>query len=232
MPQRVHVDDPAGLVHRGEAGPLQVPRQHQPGALGQPAEDGLPEGLRRQPTDEKSSVARGIARLSRDLPGALADFRKAEEINPRSLAALQNQAHVLAELSRNAEAVAVLDREIELYPDFVQARVDRGVVRARLQQREAAHADADDALARDFGPAIQYQVACTYALTSRQDAEDLSQALHYLSSALGKGYGFELIERDRDLDPIRDRPEFRQLVAAARALQTAAAQQPAPRSAR
>jgi eukaryotic-like serine/threonine-protein kinase len=196
------------------------------------ARQDLAEGLRRVPTDEKSWIARGIARMATDMPGALADFRKAAEVNPRSLAALQNQAHALAELGRTAEALRVLDRELELYPDYVQARADRGVLRARLRQREAAHEDADDALARDFGPAVQYQVACTYALTSRQDADDFSQALHYLSSALRKGFGFELIEEDRDLDPIRDRPEFRQLVEAARALQAAASKNQAPCSPR
>src|SRR5207302_7378482 len=113
------------------------------------------QGLRQAPVDEKSWLARGVAKLSSDLPGALADFEKAAELNPRSLAALQNQAHVLSKLGRNEQAVRVLDRVIELYPDYVPARAGRGVLRARLQQRKAAHEDADDALARDFGPATQ-----------------------------------------------------------------------------
>ena len=179
----------------------------------------LAEGLRRVPTDEKSWIARGIAKLSISLPDALSDFEKAAELNPRSLAALQNQAHVLSKLGRNDQAIRVLDRVIGLYPDFVPARAGRGVLRARLQQRQAAHQDADDALARDFGPATQYQVAGIYALTSGQDTEDRMQALRYLKAALRKGYGFELLEQDRDLDPIRERPEFRQLVGAARSLQ-------------
>jgi serine/threonine protein kinase/Flp pilus assembly protein TadD len=180
------------------------------------------EGLRREPTDEKSWIARGVARLANDLPGALADFEKAAELNPRSLAALQNQAHVLSKLGRNEQAARVMDREIALYPDYVPARAGRGVLRARLRQREAAHADADAALARDFGPATQYQVAGIFALTSRQDPEDRAQALRYLSAALRKGFGFELVADDKDLDPIRERPEFRQLVEACRALQPAA----------
>jgi tetratricopeptide (TPR) repeat protein len=180
-------------------------------------------GLRFQPSDEKSWLARGIARLSSDLLGALADFENAARLNPRSLAALQNQAHVLSRLGRNEQALRVLDQVIELYPDYVPARAGRGVLRARLQQRKAAHEDADEALARDFGPATQYQVAGIFALTSRQVPADRSEALRYLSSALRKGFGFELLEKDKDLDPIRDRPEFRQLVNAARALQAASA---------
>jgi eukaryotic-like serine/threonine-protein kinase len=177
------------------------------------------EGLRREPTDEKSWIARGVAKLASDLPGALADFEKAEELNPRSLAALQNQAHVLSKLGRNEKAIRVLDQEIEMYPDYVPARAGRGVLRARLKQRDAAHEDAEEALARDFGPATQYQVAGIFALTSLQESDDRSQALRYLSSALRKGFGFEYLEQDKDLDPIRDTPEFRKLVGATQVLQ-------------
>ncbi|HEV3116028.1 MAG TPA: protein kinase [Gemmataceae bacterium] len=186
----------------------------------------LAEGLRLEPGDEKSWIARGVARLPNDLPGALADFEKAARQNPRSLAALQNQAHVLSRMGRNEDALRILDQVIELYPDYVPARAGRGVLRARLQQRKAAHQDADDALARDFGAATQYQVAGIFALTSRQDPLDRSEALRYLSSALRKGFGFDLLEQDKDLDPIRDRPEFCQLVNAARALQAPAAKKP------
>ncbi len=196
------------------------------------AKQDFAKGLQLEPTDEKSWIARGIAKLSSDLPGALADFAKAAELNPRSLAALQNQAHVLSKLGRNEQAIRLLDQAIEFYPDYVPARAGRGVLRARLQQRQAAHEDADAALARDFGPATQYQVAGIYALTSRTDPDDRAHALRLLSSALRKGFGFELLEQDEDLDPIRDRPEFRQLVDAAQALMAAAPkkqQTPQPR---
>ncbi len=187
------------------------------------AKQDLAEGLRREPTDEKSWVARGWAKLSSDLPGALKDFEKAGELNPRYLPAMQNQAHALGKLGRNQEAVAVLDREIEMYPDYVPARAGRGVMLARLHKRQAAHEDASEALRRDFGPATQYQVAGIFALTSREEPNDRSQALLYLAAALRKGFGFEMLEQDEDLDPIRDRPEFRQLVLATKTLQSAAA---------
>ena len=45
-----------------------------------------------QVPSEADYVARGWSRVACDPKGALADFRKAAEINPRSLAALQNQA--------------------------------------------------------------------------------------------------------------------------------------------
>src|SRR5438132_10335663 len=83
----------------------------------------MEEGLRLEPTDEASWIARGLARQPRDAKGALADFNQALEINPRSVDALENKANVLSEcLGRGNEAIKVLDRAVELHPDFVPAR--------------------------------------------------------------------------------------------------------------
>ncbi len=185
------------------------------------------EGLRRQPTDETSWVARGWARLDDDATGALADFDAALRLNPRSRSAMQNKAHVLAEkLGRTEEAIRVLDRLLELYPDFVPARAGRAVLRARLGRRDDALADAREALARDGRPATRYQVACVYALTSRVSAADGTKALQLLAEALRQGYGAGLLARDPDLDSLRALPEFARLAAAASTLQAAAAGRP------
>ncbi len=181
------------------------------------------EGLRREPGDETSWVARGWARLSSDPAGALADFERALALNPRSRAALQNMAHVLAEkLNRPEEALRALDRAVALYPDYVPARGGRGVVRARLGRREAALEDARACLARDGSPRTRYQVACIYALTSRQEPADRRNALELLATALRQGYGANLLATDTDLDPLRELPEFQRLAAAAALLQAAA----------
>ncbi len=175
--------------------------------------------LRRAPEDEKSRVARGYYQLSRDPKAALADFNEALRLNPRSADALQNKAHVLAEkLGRTQEALEVLNTALEQYPDSVKARGGRGVLLARLGQREAALRDAEEVLLRDTNPGRVYQVACIYALTSRQQSADRVQAFQHLSSALRRGYGFDLLEADHDLDPVRGSPEFTRLVDAARAL--------------
>ncbi|MCI0681355.1 MAG: tetratricopeptide repeat protein [Gemmataceae bacterium] len=181
------------------------------------------DGLRLQPTDERSWVARGVARISTEPARALEDFDEALKMNPRYRPALDNKAHVLAELlGKTAEAIRVLDRIIELYPDHVVARSSRGVLWARLKKRSEALHDAEEALIRSAGPAIQYQVAGIYALTSRTDPDDAREAFRLLSAALRRGYGLDYVGRDTDLDPIRNRPEFRRLVEAARALQAQA----------
>lgn len=179
----------------------------------------IAEGLRLEPSGEKDWIARGVARLSRDPEAALADFSGALKCNDRSRAALQNLAHVLAErLGRTREAVAVLDRAVTHYPDHVPTRAGRGVLLARLKQGAAAHRDAEEALSHDRTPPTLYQVASIYALTSCQYPEDRREALQLLSSALRKGYGLHLIDADKDWDALREDPEFRRLVEAARAL--------------
>jgi tetratricopeptide (TPR) repeat protein len=171
-------------------------------------------GLRLDPADDLSCVVRGLARVDSDPKAALADFDRALRFNPRSLDGLQNKASVLSEqLGRTADAVAVLDREIELYPEFVSARAGRGVLLARLGKRQPALRDAEECLRQDARPATLYQVAGIYALTSKQHPEDRDEALFLLSTALRKGYGRDLVGIDTDLDPIRGHPDFRSLVA-------------------
>ena len=76
---------------------------------------------------------------------------------------------------------------------------------------------------RDAKPYFLYQVAGIYALTSRQNPDDFREALRLLESALTQGFGLDLIDKDRDLDAIRDQPEFRRLVEDTRARRPKAA---------
>jgi tetratricopeptide (TPR) repeat protein len=182
------------------------------------------EGLRRTPGDPQSWVARGVARLAADPKAALADFDEALKLDAAYADALEAKAHVLSErLGRTEDAVAVLDKAVEQNPEYVLARAGRGVLLARLGKREAAHQDAEAALRLDGKPLVQYQAACIYALTSRANADDRPEAYRLLSAALRGGFGFDLLDRDDDLKPIREQPPFRRLVEAARALQAAPA---------
>jgi serine/threonine protein kinase/Tfp pilus assembly protein PilF len=175
-------------------------------------------GLQLEPADEFSCVVRGLAKLGADPKAALADFDRALQFNPRSLDGLQNKASVLSEqLGQPHESVKVLNRAVELYPEFVPARAGRGVLLARLGKRPEARQDAEECLRLDYQPATLYQVAGIYALTSKQRPDDREEALFLLASALRKGYGWDLIAIDSDLDPIRNLPEFRRLSARARA---------------
>jgi tetratricopeptide (TPR) repeat protein len=181
------------------------------------------EGLRRRPDDEVSWIFRGLARLKDNPEGALSDFEAALAINPRSKSALENKALVLAEhLGRPEDAIRVYDTTLLHHPDDAKAVGPRGVYHARLGRREAALADARIALALgDQAPTAQeqaftiYQVAGIYALTSRQQPEDRREAIRLLAIALRKdGSWLRVLPDDHDFDPIRDRPELRDLLRA------------------
>jgi serine/threonine protein kinase/Tfp pilus assembly protein PilF len=181
------------------------------------------EGLKRQPADEQSWVARGLALLADNHPGeALKDFDRALQINPRCLAALEDRAAVLADLpGRTEEAVQALSTAIDLYPEHGQARAGRGVLLARLGKHEEALRDARAAERLDGRPANLYRVAGIYALASRGNAAHRREAFRLLAAALRADYGFEYLDGDPELAPLRALPEFKRLVEAARRLRDA-----------
>jgi tetratricopeptide (TPR) repeat protein len=187
--------------------------------------------MRQDPTDVIGWVARGNARLGSDLPGALSDYEAALRLNPRSLAAMQNKAHVLSRLGRYPEAVQALDQLLELYPDFVPARTGRGVIHARLGNRAEALADAEEALRRSQAASTSYQAAGIYAHLSKDEPGYKADAIRLLTAALRAGHGYEHIETDKDLDPIRDTPEFRRVIESARGLKLTSAARPHARRA-
>jgi serine/threonine protein kinase/tetratricopeptide (TPR) repeat protein len=182
------------------------------------AKQELAEAMKLEPTDELTWQTRGAARLGTDLDGALKDFEAGLAINPRSLAGLQNRAHVLSKLGRTEEAIRTLDQLLELYPDFVPARAGRGVLFARTEKWDAAAADAVEALRRDRSPANVYQVAGIYALLSKRKPELRDEAIRLLTTALRGGFGFQYIETDKELEPLRETPEFRRLIDGVHAL--------------
>jgi serine/threonine protein kinase/tetratricopeptide (TPR) repeat protein len=185
------------------------------------------EGLRREPCDEVSWVARGLARMAADPKGALADFDRALAVNPHYLPALEDRAAVLAErLGQVDAAVDCLSRAIELAPQRGQARAGRGVLLARLGRRDDALRDAREAERVDPRPEVLYQIAGIYALTGQQHPADRREAFRLLAAAFRQGFGFDLIEIDPDLRPIRGQPEFRRLVEAARTLKPHVGVQP------
>jgi tetratricopeptide (TPR) repeat protein len=197
-------------------------RVHEQAKASDAARRDLAEGLRRPPPDERTWIARAQAQLVRDPKAALADFDQVLRRNPRSRAALQFKAHVLSEqLGRTPEAIQVLDRTVELYPDDGPALAGRGVLQARLGLRDASHRDAETSMRKDPRPATVYRAANCYALTSRTNPEDAPRAIQLLSAALAKGYGFDLLSTDPDLEPIRTRPEFQPLLEAAKIVQAA-----------
>ncbi|HKA08014.1 MAG TPA: protein kinase, partial [Gemmataceae bacterium] len=180
------------------------------------------EGRKQTPADELSWVARAEYKLDKPAD-ALDDVEQALRLNPSCIFALQLKSHILAErLKRPAEAIPVLSRAIEFSPDYVPARAGRGVLLARAGKRAAAIRDAEEALLRDTKGPNLYQVACIYALTSREEPADRVKAFELLRSGLRSGFGLDLVDTDSDLDPIRKDPAFDRIVTEARNLRRSA----------
>ena len=173
-----------------------------------------------QPADEWDWTFRGLALLEKgDAKAALAAFDRALAFNPTFCLALQNKANVLSEkLGNDDESLAVQDRLIALYPDYVKARIGRAVLLTRRGQRQDAHADAAAALTMDRSGETYYMAANVYALTSRKEPRDADRVLPLLAAALLNGFGFDEVADDPDMAPVRSLPWFRQVITAARAV--------------
>jgi serine/threonine protein kinase/tetratricopeptide (TPR) repeat protein len=183
------------------------------------------DGLRKTPCDELSWIARGVARLKADPQAALSDLQIALELNPRSVIAWQNIAHVQAECLRDLPAaIQALDRVLSFQPENAVALASRGVVHARAGHYEAALGDARSALEASSDAEVIYQVAGIHALLARNDESQQAEAVRLLATALAAQPALAaLVETDEDLSPIRHLPAVQSLVSAAVELESTAA---------
>jgi tetratricopeptide (TPR) repeat protein len=158
------------------------------------------------------------------LPGAArAAFEEALRDDPARPQALYGLAMLAERDKREEEALGHYNRALEAAPDFAEARRCRAVLRARRGDAAGAEADAGECLRHDApSGATWYAAACVAALAAehagpfagRPEAE---RALQRLREALARGYGLAQAEEDDDLAALRGRPEFRALLAEARA---------------
>ncbi|VTR95823.1 serine threonine protein kinase : Serine/threonine protein kinase OS=Singulisphaera acidiphila (strain ATCC BAA-1392 / DSM 18658 / VKM B-2454 / MOB10) GN=Sinac_6649 PE=3 SV=1: Pkinase: TPR_2: TPR_11: TPR_9 [Gemmata massiliana] len=175
-------------------------------------------GLKREPNDPLSWATRGRHRMAKEPLGSLADFDAALKLAPAMREALLDKAIVLADhLHREAEAIPLLDRLLDLYPDHTEGRAGRGVYLARLGRAPEARADAIAILAAEPTAYRKYQAAGLHAQLAKHAPRgpDRAEALRLLALALRAGFDdMKLLATDTDLDPIRTDPEFQRLVRA------------------
>lgn len=217
------VDDLTASLDRGAPSRAWFLRSRYRGALGDRtgASADHRKGLDTVPTDEKSWVSRGLAKLSSDPAGALADFREATKLNPDSLDGLRNIAHVLSERMEDpAGAIEALDRIIDAGIEDSGAYAGRAVLHARAGRVQPAVDDIRRALEIDQEPLTRYQAACVYSLLAEKEAAYRVQAHALLASSM-KDLPRVLLgfaERDPDLKAMRETEDWKKLTDAARAL--------------
>ncbi len=91
-------------------------------------------------------------------------------------------------------------------PSNETAIIDQAVLHARLGHQQDALADLQVAIEEPNSPRTLYQAACVNALLPEPRRVI---ALAFLSRAIQRGYGSDWIDKDSDLDSIRDLPGFR-----------------------
>jgi Flp pilus assembly protein TadD len=111
-----------------------------------------------------------------------------------------------------AEALAVVERHLDLNPDDPRAATMRGVALCRLGRRGEGLRCAREALALDpLDAGVRYNVACIHAVEGAKD-----EAFRLLAEAIRAGFGNrEWFLRDPDLASLRDDPRFDALVSGA-----------------
>jgi tetratricopeptide (TPR) repeat protein len=172
-------------------------------------------GLSLTPRTTEDWVSRALAQLPRHPEKAMADLKRAEQIEPHRFEVLQNQAHVLSEFMHDDNAASqVLKTILDHDPENDWARVDRCVLLARTGRKDEVLEEVENILDGDkeIVPSTYYQIACAYCLLGTSHPECREKALHYLSKAILGGYGHELLETDKDLDSVRLDPQFSSLL--------------------
>ncbi len=108
-----------------------------------------------------------------------------------------------------ADALAVIERHMDLNPDDPRAATMRGVALCRTGRRDEGLRWAREALALDpLDAGVKYNAACIHAVEGAKE-----DALALLADAIRAGFGNrEWFLRDPDLASLRGDPRFEALV--------------------
>ncbi len=150
-----------------------------------------------------------------------------EPRNAKAREALRNshsgRAETLARLNRPGEALSAWDRALALdsWPDRSEYRLQRALALARLGEHAKAMTDcAELAKGKDLPAATLYTLARAYARSAaaipdqgaRTAAAD--RAMGLLKQAVAAGHDAAVMKQEKDLDALRDRDDFKTLLAA------------------
>ena len=182
----------------------------------QAAIDDVTKYIERYPTDAYGYYARGWCKeLSGDVAGAMEDYNEGIAVDENypyiylMRGTLYMERGEMDMANRDFEAVIAKDT-------VVQNSSCRHYALNFLGRAEEAIEWMDKIIELDEDhPGNWYDKACLYARMNRCD-----EAVSALQVSLEKGYrSFPHIENDNDMDPIRDREDFKQMIAKYKSLQ-------------
>jgi len=174
------------------------------------------EAIERKPDCEGAYNILGRAMFESDrFEEAAALVERALEANGEDYNTYIPFANALGRLGRHHEVrqlharqISVLERQLELVPEDVRARILLSALYAEFGRDDEAVRQAQTAVALRPGEGIiLYNAACTYGVLKRKQ-----EALDLLRQAFATGYGNpEWAARDPDLSCLFDDPEFQSL---------------------
>jgi len=141
---------------------------------------------------------------------SLINFQRALELEPEDPEYLDLLGNAYSELGRLTEAEKVLRHAIAIDSKYALAHYDLGTVLATVKGKEVeALKSFKRAIAHDPGLYWgYYSIACLYALMDKKKL-----ALRFLKKAFQKGFSnMSHLEKDSDLDSLRDDPTFGKLM--------------------
>ncbi len=126
--------------------------------------------LQCRPQSELDWIKRAMLKMQHDPIAAEADLQQALLMNPQSLIAMQNLAHLYSEqLPELEKAIEQLDALIKWSPELAQNWAQRAVVYARNGKLKEALGDlnrASSIFSKKDTPIVAYQIACGYSLVA------------------------------------------------------------------
>ena len=154
--------------------------------------------IKREPNNAELYLKRGeLYRLHEDWQPALADYKRAEKLDPALFTIDLGRGKLLLATNHPRQALNALNRFLNRQPDNHEAWLTRARVLARLKQTFAALADYNRLLATESEPEIYLERARVYAAAGR-----LPEAIRSLDESArthGLLVSLELVALDYEL---------------------------------
>jgi tetratricopeptide (TPR) repeat protein len=156
---------------------------------------------------------------------ALRQGETLERINKALWRVYRHRDRCLVDLKRYSDALANLDKMIEVAPAMAapEIRSHHAVTRAYAGQMAAAVKEAEELVSHTDDPVALYNAACVYALasvpsktnpiSSEQQARYGERAVALLRQSIARGFKrFQDMKKDDDLKALRQREDFKKLL--------------------